>query len=58
MANTKNLSRPDRRNAKRKARKELSALRAGLTRKQLSALRKEPRGLKAFLAEQSKAAEG
>lgn len=54
MANTKKLSRPERRKVKRKARKELTALRAGLTRKQQSTLRKEPRGLKAFLAEQSK----
>lgn len=55
MADTKKLSRPERRKSKRKARKELTVLRAGLTRKQRSVLRKEPRGLKAFLAEQSKA---
>ncbi len=52
MANTKNLSREERKQAKRKARRELKALFQTLNRKQRAELRKEKQGLKPFVAKQ------
>ena len=60
MANTKKLPRPERRRAKRTARRALLQLHQGLSRKQLAELRKSGKGIKAFLAaaEKQPAAEG
>jgi hypothetical protein len=57
MANTKKMSRPERKRAKRKSRRELRKLRASLTREQQGELRKSKKGIKAFLAEAKKTAE-
>lgn len=56
MANTKNLSREERKKAKRVARKELRSLALQLTRKDRRAIRKadEPIGVRAYLAEKAK----
>ena len=55
MANTKSLTREERRAKKRVQRRGLKKLRAGLTHKQRGALRKEKQGLKKFLAAQAAA---
>lgn len=57
MANTKKLTREERKSAKRKARGELKKLFGTLNRKQRRELRTEPMGLKVFVAKQEKAAE-
>ena len=54
MANTKKLTPAERKQSKRNSRKELKKLGAGLTSKQRKAFRKEPKGIKTFLAEQEK----
>ena len=50
MANTKKLSRAERKKAKRASRREAKKLVADLTPKQLTEYRKASKGLKAFLA--------
>ena len=51
MANTKNMSRQDRKQAKRAARRELAKLYAGMSDAQKKRYRKwEKKGVKAFLA--------
>ena len=55
MANTKKLTRQERKSAKRKSRGELKKLFGTLNRKQRRELRAEPQGLKVFLAKQEKA---
>jgi hypothetical protein len=57
MANTKKMSRAERKRAKRKSRLELRKLRDSLTREQRSELSKSNKGIKAFLAEAKKTAE-
>lgn len=57
MANTKKMSRPERKRAKRKSRRELRKLRETLTPEQRSELRKSKKGVKAFVAEAKKTAE-
>jgi hypothetical protein len=57
MANTKKLDRADRKKKKREQRQGLKKLFQGLTRKQRAELKKEPQGLKTFIAKQAKAAE-
>lgn len=52
MANTKKLSREQRRATKRRQRRELKSLYQSLTKKQRAALRKEKQGIKKFLAAQ------
>jgi len=56
MANTKSLSRADRKAAKRKARREHKGLFQKLTRKQRAAFRKEKQSLKSFVAKLEKQA--
>jgi len=57
MANTKNLSREERKQSKRTSRQELKKLFQTLTRKQRAEFRKEKQGLKPFVAAQQAAAE-
>ena len=57
MANTRKLSRKQRKTAKRNARRELSKLREGLTQQQRVEWRKSGKGIRAFLAEAKKTAE-
>lgn len=54
MANTKKLSRQDRKRTKRAARRELGKVNIGLGVKQRREFRKSEKGLKAFLAEKEK----
>ena len=58
MADTKSLSREDRKKAKRVARKELKKLHLDLSSKDRKAMRKadEPVGIKHFLAEKKRKA--
>ena len=55
MANTKSMSRRQRRVAKRNGRRALRQLCAGLTQQQGVEWRKSGKGIKAFLAEAQKA---
>ncbi len=55
MANTKKLTREERKTNKRKARGELKKLFGTLNRKQRRELRTEPQGLKTFMAKLEKA---
>jgi hypothetical protein len=55
MANTKKLTRPERKASKRKSRGELKKLFATLNRKQRREIRTEPQGLKTFVAKLEKA---
>jgi hypothetical protein len=57
MANTKQLSREERKQAKRKARAELRKLVTDMSTKERAEFRKSEKGLKAFLAEKKAAAE-
>lgn len=54
MANTKKLTKPERKKAKRKARKELKKLFSSLNRTQRSELRAEPQGIKEYLSKKKK----
>lgn len=60
MANTKDLSREERKTAKRTARKELKQINASLSPADRKAIRKaeEPIGVKHFLAMKAKKSEG
>jgi hypothetical protein len=60
MANTKDLSREDRKKAKRTARKELKVIQASLSPADRKAIKKaeEPVGVKHYLAEKGKKKEG
>ncbi len=55
MANTKKLTREERKASKRNSRGELKKLFGTLNRKQRRELRTEPQGLKVFLAKIEKA---
>lgn len=57
MANTKKLSRKERKQTKRAARRELRKLSEAMPVKQRSEYRKSEKGLKAFLAEKNAPAE-
>ena len=58
MANTKDLSREDRKKAKRAARKQLAVINTGLSAEDRKAIRKaeEPIGVKHYLAQKAKKA--
>jgi len=60
MANTKDLSREDRKKAKRTARKELKAIKTSLSAADRKAIKKaeEPVGVKHYLAQKDKKKEG
>ena len=55
MANTKKLSKEERKSAKRAARRELSKLVESMTIKLRSEYRKSEKGLRAFIAEKQAA---
>lgn len=60
MANTKDLTREERKKAKRAARKELKVINAALSPEDRKAIKKaeEPIGVKHFLAQKDKKKEG
>ena len=53
MANTKNMTREKRREAKRTQRRALKAVYAGLSKRQRKQLREDRVGLRAFVASQA-----